>query len=98
MCYGKAQERDARDARERLAEIYQASRDAYRAVMISMHGKRGTRIPVPWYLAADKARATGLTPETGLDEAIFRMARKTGRQAVQEGPNVVFRDTNRRVN
>ena len=65
--------------------------------MISMHGKRGTRIPVPWYLAAD-SKAPGLTPETGLDEAIYRIARKTGREAVHEGGSVVFRDIVRRVN
>lgn len=83
-----------------MAEIYQASRDAFAAVMHAMYGKRGTRSPTPWYLALEgKTKpAGGLTPETGLDEAIFRLARKTGRQAVQEGANVVFRDTNRRIN
>lgn len=64
-----------------MAETYQATRDAVHRVVAPIVSKRPPRFRDPWYLEPEKgaARRTGLTPETGLDEAIVGFARRTGR-------------------
>lgn len=84
----------------RLAESYQATSDAMVRVLSRVLSKRPPRIRDPWYLEPEKGsvRARGLTPETGLDDAIFRLAKRTGR-SVGVGPTggVLIGDAPRRV-
>jgi hypothetical protein len=83
----------------RLAETYQATTDAVSRVMARALSKRAPRSRDPWYLRPDSETAVqGLTPETGLDEAIFRFASRTGRTptALEDG-TVRFANEGRRV-
>lgn len=70
----------------RLAETYQATTDAVSRVAARALMKRPPRMRDPWYLEPEKgARPAGLTPETGLDEAIVAFGHRTGR-SVQTTP------------
>jgi hypothetical protein len=69
----------------RLAEQYQATRDAVGRIVARAFARKGhvPRIRDPWYLEPEgDERPRGLTPETGLDEAIAGFARATGRETV----------------
>lgn len=64
----------------RLAELYQATTDSVSRIVARALMKRPPRFRDPWYLEPEVgARPRGLTPETGLDEAIMGMARRSGR-------------------
>lgn len=65
----------------RLAETYQATRDALERVAARALMKRPPRERAPWYLVPEGGSApAGLTPETGLDDAIGTFASRTGRR------------------
>lgn len=68
----------------RLAETYQATTDAVTRIVARALMKRPPRFRDPWYLLpeAGSERPSGLTPETGLDEAIAGLATRTGRRMV----------------
>lgn len=63
----------------RLAEQFQATTDAVSRVVARALSKRPPRVKAPWYLEPEGGPAPGLTPETGLDEAILRLGQRTGR-------------------
>ena len=66
----------------RLAETYQATSDAVARVLARALSKHPPRSRDPWYLRPDdETKVLGLTPETGLDDAIARFAARTGRSA-----------------
>lgn len=64
-----------------MAETFQATRDAVHRVVAPIVMKRPPRFRDPWYLVPEGSkRRAGLTPETGLDAAIGRLAQRTGRR------------------
>lgn len=65
----------------RLAETYQATKDAVERVAARALMRRPPRMRDPWYLVPETGSApAGLTPETGLDDAIAGFAARTGRR------------------
>jgi hypothetical protein len=68
-----------------MVETFQATRDAVLRVVAPIVSKRPPRFKEPWYFAEPgRTSRPGLTPETGLDEAIERLAARTGHRMVRQ--------------
>lgn len=75
-----------------MAETYQATHDAVQRIVARAISKRPPRFATPWYLEAETSGVSrGLTPETGLDEAIMSFGRRTrGEPAVGPDGSIVI--------
>ena len=98
MFVRKGGEREERESRLRLAEQYQATSDAVARIAARVFGgKHPPRLKTPWYLETPGAATGGLTPETGLDDAIMGFARRTGRTVTRDDAGVHITATSRRI-